>query len=100
MVWEFEWGRENAGAARAMGMSEAQIAASRPALSEDNQRVLDVWRFCEGWNLERLPLAVAWFAVTDVDALIEQLQTLRNAVEQQQALRRAAEDSSRGSHGR
>jgi hypothetical protein len=61
-------------------MTREQWMKSRPDLSSENSLALEVWRFCAGWNPERLPIAVAYFGVEDVDLLIAQLITIDSAI--------------------
>lgn len=76
-----------------MGLSEADWRRMAPPLTRDNDQVLDVWAFCEGWNPERLAIAVEYFGVRDVDALIDGLQVLRDT------LRKHAKAQQEVSHG-
>lgn len=49
-----------------------------------------VWNFCGGWDPVRVPYAVAYFAVTDVDLLMDLLMVIRGRVEARQAAQREA----------
>lgn len=60
----------------------------RPELTPENQRAYSVWRFCAGWNPDRLPLAVAYYEIQDVDLLIGQLMAINDAVEAHKAAQR------------
>jgi hypothetical protein len=70
------------------GLSEADWRARMPPLTRENEQAFAVWQFCEGWNPERLPLAVAWHGVEDVDLLITQLHLLRDRIEARERARR------------
>jgi hypothetical protein len=54
------------------------MAGHPAALSPDNALVLKVWSFCEGWNPDRLPIALAYFEVEDVDLMVSQLLALND----------------------
>ncbi len=64
-----------------VGLSREQWLAGKPPLTADNEQVLKVWRFCEGWDPALLPLAAAYYDITDVDFLLGQLELLRDKVE-------------------
>lgn len=69
-------------------MPMAQWEAMRPPLTPENEQAIDVWRFCGGWNPDRLPLAVAYYEIDDVDLLITQLMVINDAVETYKAAQR------------
>jgi hypothetical protein len=62
----------------------------RPALSADNELAFNVWRFCAGWNPERIPLAAAYYGVEDVDLLVEQLMALNETIDAHKAAQNKA----------
>lgn len=64
-----------------MGLNAEQWAAKRPALTRDNEVVLEVWRFCGGWQPGILPLAAVYHGAEDLDFLVSQLLTLRDLIE-------------------
>lgn len=64
-----------------LGMTSAQWEQTKPALTRDNELVISVWNFCEGWNPDRVPAAVAFFGVDDMDALMILLLALRKYME-------------------
>jgi hypothetical protein len=86
-----EWDVNGPGAAAFFGLSQSQVAANRPALTHGNEMALAVWNFCGGWKPEALPLAVAYFAIDDPDALIESLITIRDELDKREQARREAQ---------
>jgi len=44
-----------------------------------------MWSFMDGWNPERLPLAVGLFDIQDVDGLLERLMVLRDVVKENES---------------
>lgn len=74
-----------------LGMSEAQWAATRPALSPANELVMRVWNFCSGWHPELIPYAAEFFGARDVDFLTHQLLVLRGTVDEHAAAVRQAQ---------
>jgi hypothetical protein len=72
-----------------LGLTRAQWQALRPKLERENELALEVWRFCGGWNPERLPIAVAYYAIEDVDLLITRLLAIDGAISAHQAAQRS-----------
>lgn len=56
-----------------------------PPLTRDNETVLEIWRFCGGWNPQSLPMALAFYEVGDVDLCIGQLLLLRDLMDKRSA---------------
>lgn len=50
--------------------------------------MLEVWRFCGGWQPQALPVALAVYDVPDADLLIDQLLLLRDLIDRRAALER------------
>lgn len=73
-----------------IGLSRADWQRMRPALTPQNQQVLQVWDFCEGWNPAQIPAAAAFFGITDLDFLMTQLLVLREKITRHQQAQRAA----------
>lgn len=61
-------------------MTSAQWRAGRPRLSPANEVVIDVWRFCDGWNPDRIPMAAAYYGVDDLEFLVKQLLALDDTI--------------------
>lgn len=61
-------------------MSEAQWKTQRPTLSRDNELVLEIWNFCDGWNPAAYPLAFAYYSVSDPEFVLTQLLVLRERI--------------------
>lgn len=68
----------------------------RPPLTREGSEALKVWDFCEGWEPERLPFALAFFDVSDPDLVIELLLEMRTYMAQRAAAEKMLEDFSRG----
>jgi hypothetical protein len=60
----------------------------RPDLIPANELAFKVWRFCAGWNPERIPIAATYYGVEDVDLLVEQLMELRATIDAHEAAQR------------
>jgi hypothetical protein len=60
-----------------MGLG-ALVGEEPPPLTIDNARAVGVWSFMDGWNPERLALAVGLYDIHDVDDLVERLMVLRD----------------------
>lgn len=60
-----------------MGLG-ALVGAEPPPLTIENARIVGIWSFMDGWNPERLPLAVGLYDVYDVEDLVERLMVLRD----------------------
>lgn len=71
-------------------MTQEQWQAGRQPLSAENEVVLDVWRFCGGWNPAVLPIAAEFYGVEDVEFLIVQLIVLRDTIDAHRAAQRRA----------
>lgn len=48
----------------------------------ENARVVGLWSFMDGWNPERLPLAVGLYDIEDVDGMVERLLVLREVIKE------------------
>jgi hypothetical protein len=73
-----------------MGLTPAQWQADRPALSPDNDLVVQIWNFCDGWNPQALPLALTYFDVQNVEFILDQLILLREKIAAHEAAQREA----------
>jgi hypothetical protein len=73
-----------------IGLSRADWQRMRPELTPENQQVLQVWDFCQGWNPEQIPIAAAFFEISDLDFLMTQLLVLRERIARHQEAQRAA----------
>lgn len=62
----------------------------RPGLTPENDVALKVWRFCEGWHPERIPLGAAFYGVDDIELLVEQLMALRDTISAHKAAQQRA----------
>lgn len=71
-----------------IGLSAEQWEKERPSLSHENAVVVQIWNFCDGWNPQALPLALAYFDVEDTEMVIDLLLALRLKVEQYAAAQR------------
>lgn len=72
------------------GVNQAEWQARMPPLTRENQAVVEIWRFCAGWNPALFELAVAVHPVDDVDLLLQQLQLLRARLDAHEATQRKA----------
>lgn len=61
-----------------------------PELTPENQQVLRVWEFCQGWSPADIPAAAAFYGITDMDFLMTQLLVLRDKIARHQEAQRAA----------
>jgi len=64
-----------------MGFTDAQIAQTRPALSEPAEEALIVYRALGGWFPERLPIVLTFVDVAHLDGLFDRLLTIRDFAE-------------------
>ena len=71
-------------------MSREEWLAARPVLSSDDEVALEAWRFCGGWEPERIPLAAAYYGVADLPDLIDKLMVIRDRIEMQTQTEREA----------
>lgn len=56
-----------------------------PETSEIVEQAIRVWNFCEGWNPERLPVALACVEVADADLLVEVLVEIKGYMAERKA---------------
>lgn len=71
-------------------MTQEQWLQSRPALTQENELALEVWRFCAGWNPQAVPLAAAFYGVEDLAGLIDRLLVIRDRIDAHKAAQQAA----------
>lgn len=58
-------------------LARVKHVSERPPLSAVEDQAREVWDFCEGWQPERLPVALAFIRVEDPEMLIELLKEMR-----------------------
>jgi hypothetical protein len=57
---------------------------------------MKVWRFCVGWNPERVPIAAALYGVDDLETLYGDLLVIDNAIKSHEEAQRKAQAMKRG----
>ena len=60
---------------------------------------MKIWRFCAGWNPERIPIAAAFYGVEDVDSLFGDLLAMDNAIKAHEEVQSKAETAQRARKG-
>jgi len=89
LIARVDWELNGDAGARVLGLSPAEYRAGAPALDPIGDLVLRVWDFCDGWNPERIPAALAMFGGTgDVPLIVHLVMTLRERIRTFDALRR------------
>jgi hypothetical protein len=57
---------------------------------------MKVWRFCSGWNPERVPIAAALYGVEDLETLYGNLLALDTTINRHNEAKRKAEEARKG----